>query len=83
VIRAVVQRLEHLDPDLVAAVMALATTPGDPGATRHLKLLMREWKLQMTGLLQVLDEMTDPKMFILVSGRSPDDGPQDVHTGLR
>ncbi|XP_052773013.1 uncharacterized protein LOC128211918 isoform X1 [Mya arenaria] len=77
VIRVSVQRLESLEPDVVAGAMTLAKAPHNTGAVRHLKLLMREWSMEMTNLLQVLDEMTDPRMFMLVSERKVE---EDLHT---
>lgn len=38
---------------------------------------MKEWTFELTNLLQVLDEMTDPKMFILVSERKVE---EDINT---
>ncbi|KAH3787332.1 uncharacterized protein LOC127842268 isoform X2 [Dreissena polymorpha] len=77
VIRVTVQRLERLDPDLVAAVMSLSHRPDDSSAIAHLKLLMNQWSFEITNLLQVIDEMTDPKMFILVSERKVE---EDINT---
>ena len=69
-IRSSVYRLEKLDPEIVPACINIAKNQGDKMCVKHLKLLMKEWTFELTNLLQVLDEMTDPKMFMLVSGMS-------------
>lgn len=69
IIRNCVQRLELLDPEITPAVTALSQNPGDRGVTKHLKLLMKEWTFELNNLVRVIDEMIDPKMFILVSGK--------------
>ena len=68
VIKGSVSRLEKIDPEVVPVTTTLARSPQDKVTVRRLKLLMKEWTFEMNTLLQVLDEMTDPKMFILVSG---------------
>ena len=41
----------------------------DKMAVRHVKLLMKEWSFELNTLIQVLDEMTDPQIFLGVSGK--------------
>ena len=67
-IRTCVYRLEKLDPEIIPACINISKNPQDKVSIKHLKLLMKEWTFELTNLLQVLDEMTDPKMFMLVSG---------------
>lgn len=62
--------MERLDPDIVPAVAAMAKKAQDKMAVRHVKLLMKEWTFELTSLMQVLDEMTDPRIFMQVSGKS-------------
>ena len=62
--------MERLDPDIVPAVAAMAKKTQDKMAVRHVKLLMKEWTFELTSLMQVLDEMTDPRIFMQVSGKS-------------
>lgn len=76
-IRIGVSRLEHLDPEIVSAVIAISRTPQDKSLMRHLKLLMKEWTFEINNVVEVLDEMTDPKMFMLVSERKVED---DINT---
>ncbi|XP_061197776.1 catenin alpha-2-like [Saccostrea echinata] len=66
-IRRCVCHLERLDPDIVPAVVAMAKKSQDKMAVRHVKLLMKEWTFELTSLMQVLDEMTDPSIFMQVS----------------
>lgn len=66
-IRRCVCHLERLDPDIVPAVVAMAKKSQDKMAVRHVKLLMKEWTFELTSLMQVLDEMTDPRIFMQVS----------------
>lgn len=61
--------MERLDPDIVPAVVAMAKKSQDKMAVRHVKLLMKEWTFELTSLMQVLDEMTDPRIFMQVSGK--------------
>lgn len=51
------------------AVVAMAKKSQDKMAVRHVKLLMKEWTFELTSLMQVLDEMTDPRIFMQVSGK--------------
>ena len=67
-IRTSVYRLEKLDPEIVPACINISKNQQDKVSIKHLKLLMKEWTFELNNLLQVLDEMTDPKMFMLVSG---------------
>ena len=67
-IRSSVYRLEKLDPEIVPACINISRHPRDKMCVKHLKMLMKEWNFELTSLLEVLDEMTDPKMFMLVSG---------------
>nr|XP_022344861.1 uncharacterized protein LOC111137616 isoform X2 [Crassostrea virginica] len=66
-IRRCVCHMERLDPDIVPAVAAMAKKAQDKMAVRHVKLLMKEWTFELTSLMQVLDEMTDPRIFMQVS----------------
>ncbi|KAJ8312557.1 hypothetical protein KUTeg_009930 [Tegillarca granosa] len=66
-IRSGVSHLEHLDPDIGPAAFAMAKNSKDKMAVRHVKLLMKQWSFELNNLVQVLDEMTDPGMFIHVS----------------
>ncbi|XP_056018067.1 uncharacterized protein LOC125679563 isoform X2 [Ostrea edulis] len=66
-IRRCVCHLERLDPDIVPAVVAMAKNSQDKMAVQHVKLLMKEWTFELTSLMQVLDEMTDPRIFMQVS----------------
>lgn len=47
----------------------MAKKSQDKMAVRHVKLLMKEWTFELTSLMQVLDEMTDPRIFMQVSGK--------------
>lgn len=46
----------------------MAKNSQDKMAVQHVKLLMKEWTFELTSLMQVLDEMTDPRIFMQVSG---------------
>ncbi|XP_053407384.1 uncharacterized protein LOC123547184 isoform X2 [Mercenaria mercenaria] len=76
-IRTSVHRLEHLDPEIVPSVISISRSPQEKSVMRHLKLLMKEWTFELTNLIKVMDEMTDPKMFMLVSERKVED---DINT---
>ena len=69
IIRSCVCHLERLDPDIVPAVLCMARDQLDKMAVRHVKLLMKEWSFELNNLMQVLDEMTDPQIFMGVSGK--------------
>ncbi|XP_076104056.1 uncharacterized protein LOC143072834 isoform X1 [Mytilus galloprovincialis] len=67
VIRTCVCHLERLDPDIVPAALCMARDQLDKMAVRHVKLLMKEWSFELNSLMQILDEMTDPQIFMAVS----------------
>jgi hypothetical protein len=67
-IRTCVCCLEKLDPEIVPAAVAMAKNPQNKMAVKHVKLLMKEWMLELSNLMRVLDEMTDPRIFMHVSG---------------
>jgi hypothetical protein len=69
IIRTCVCHLERLDPDIVPAALCMAKDQLDKMAVRHVKLLMKEWSFELNTLIQVLDEMTDPQIFLGVSGK--------------
>ncbi|KAL4231611.1 hypothetical protein ACF0H5_009191 [Mactra antiquata] len=76
-IRHSVLRLEHLDPEIVPTVISISKISHDKSTMRHLKLLMKEWNFELKNVVRLLDEMTDPKMFMLVSERKIED---DINT---
>ncbi|XP_046568621.1 uncharacterized protein LOC124277012 [Haliotis rubra] len=67
VIRASVYYLERVDPDIVPSIKAVARQPTNMAALRNLKLLVKGWKEELSALVEVLDEMVDPELFIEVS----------------
>jgi hypothetical protein len=69
-IRTSVHRLENLDPEIISSVISISRSRHEKNVMRHLKLLMKEWTFELTNLIKVMDEMTDPKMFMLVSGEN-------------
>ncbi|KAK3597757.1 hypothetical protein CHS0354_006116 [Potamilus streckersoni] len=73
VIKSCLHHLERLDPEMVPAVLALAKAPQSHVSILYLKRLMKEWTFELTNLIQVIDDMTDPRMFILVSERKVED----------
>ncbi|KAL3863862.1 hypothetical protein ACJMK2_005589 [Sinanodonta woodiana] len=73
VIKTCVHHLERLDPEMVPAVLALKKAPQSHVSILYLKRLMKEWTFELTNLIQVIDDMTDPRMFILVSERKVED----------
>ena len=68
VIRSCVTQLERLDPELVPAILACQQHPHDKAGLDHLRLLKREWANSVDGMVNMLDEITDAKAFIKVSG---------------
>ena len=64
--------MERLDPDIVPAAVNMAKNGCDKMSVKHLKLLMKEWSFEVNNLVQVLDDMTDPFLFMQVSGRTCD-----------
>ncbi|XP_060073578.1 uncharacterized protein LOC132553356 [Ylistrum balloti] len=67
VLRTCVCRLERLDPEMVPGAVTIAKTSCDKMAIKHLKLLMKEWSFEVKNLVEVLDEMTVPAIFLQVS----------------
>ncbi|XP_069113867.1 uncharacterized protein [Argopecten irradians] len=67
VLRTCVCRLERLDPEMVPGAVTMAKTSCDKMAIKHLKLLMKEWSFEVKNLVEVLDEMTVPAIFLQVS----------------
>ncbi|OWF53522.1 uncharacterized protein LOC110446295 isoform X2 [Mizuhopecten yessoensis] len=67
VLRTCVCRLERLDPEMVPGAVTMAKTSCDKMAIKHLKLLMKEWSFEVKNLVEVLDEMTVPAIFMQVS----------------
>ncbi|XP_048258541.1 uncharacterized protein LOC124139394 [Haliotis rufescens] len=67
VIRACVYHLEKIDPNIVPSIKAVARQPTNMAALRNLKLLVKGWKEELSALVEVLDEMVDPELFIEVS----------------
>lgn len=49
--------------------MAVAQCSTDVVAVQQLKRLVQEWGQEMELLVQTLDSMTDPAIFINVTGR--------------
>lgn len=68
-VRFSVHRLEQLDPVVLPAVLSAARRPVNVQAVRQLKLLVQEWTKEMDALIQALDSMTDPGIFLYISGR--------------
>ncbi|XP_067657935.1 vinculin-like [Haliotis asinina] len=66
-IRASVYYLERVDPDIVPSIKAVARQPANMAALRNLKLLVKGWKEELSVLVEVLDEIVDPELFIEVS----------------
>ncbi|XP_064615581.1 catenin alpha-2-like [Liolophura sinensis] len=66
-IRLCIHRLEQLDPEVVPAAVACLKSGGDRQAIQHMRLLKEEWRHEFEELLQVLDDMTDPRIFMDVS----------------
>ena len=70
-IRSSVTQLERLDPELLPAVRACAMTDKSqtPGSTQHLKLLKREWTINVDLLIDNIDDVIDWQQFLEVSGK--------------
>ncbi|XP_025095727.1 uncharacterized protein LOC112564862 isoform X2 [Pomacea canaliculata] len=66
-VKIAVSRLEQLDPEVIPAVMAVAQCSTDVVAVQQLKRLVQEWGQEMELLVQTLDSMTDPAIFINVT----------------
>ncbi len=67
-INSCVISLERLDPELVPATVICRHDVSDRAALEHLRLLRREWSLNVNNLTTAIDELTDPQRFIDVSG---------------
>lgn len=71
-IRACVNLLEKLDPEVVPAALVCHKESHNKAALSHLRLLKAEWSSNVRAMVTALDDITDPKMFIHVSGKSID-----------
>ena len=60
--------LESLDPELVPATVACRRDIKNRAALEHLRLLRKEWSDNVKALVDVIDQLTDAKIFITVSG---------------
>lgn len=70
VIRSCVKRLEKLDPEILPATIACRKDYLDKGAVEYLRLLKREWTNEVETLVNNIDDIIDPSMFIEVSGKN-------------
>ena len=70
-VKLATSRLEQLHPEIVPAVAAVWRHHGNVAAIRNLKSLVQDWETETTALVQALDAMTDPTVFLSVTGQSP------------
>ncbi|CAH1782849.1 unnamed protein product [Owenia fusiformis] len=66
-IRSSVKQLELLDPQLVPAVMSCRRDPLNKVAVKHLKTLKQLWNNEMNILVESIDRITDPNLFVNVT----------------
>ncbi|XP_006816421.1 uncharacterized protein LOC100368833 [Saccoglossus kowalevskii] len=69
-LRSTVSQLENLDPEIYPACIAARRDTLDKGASEHVKLLQREWHNEICILVDIIDDMTDPKTFLDISESS-------------
>ncbi|XP_077992184.1 catenin alpha-like [Glandiceps talaboti] len=69
-LRAVLNRLECLDPEVYPACLVARRDVLDRGALEHVKLLRREWHDEISTLVNIIDDMSDPYTFIELSESS-------------
>ena len=67
-IRSCAAQLERLDPELVPAAMASALDPSNSAAMEHLRLLKAEWTSNVELLVRTIDNVTDARTFVWLSG---------------
>ena len=60
--------LDHIDPELIPAIRACRSSPGDQAAIEHLRLMKNEWISSLNVLVHTVDELVDGQMFIEISG---------------
>ena len=68
-VKLATSRLEQLHPEVIPAIGAVARHPGNVAAVRHLKGLVQEWGNETEALVRALDSMTDPAVFLHVTGQ--------------
>ena len=68
-VKLATSRLEQLHPEVIPAIGAVARHPGNVAAVRHLKGLVQEWENETEALVRALDSMTDPAVFLHVTGQ--------------
>ena len=68
-IRSCATQLEQLDPELVPACIACYKNRSNKVAVEHLRLLKKEWVNNVQAMMETIDELTDAKLFIQMSGK--------------
>ncbi|KAK7479365.1 hypothetical protein BaRGS_00029443, partial [Batillaria attramentaria] len=66
-VKLAVSRLEQLHPEVVPALRTVVRCHSNVVAVRQLKGLVQEWESEMDTLVQGLDSMTDPAVFLQVT----------------
>ena len=64
-----VSHMELLDPEIVPSLKACTDNHTDQAAIENLRLLKNEWCSNMDHMMDALDSLTDPNMFIAISGK--------------
>ncbi|XP_033125020.1 uncharacterized protein LOC117123272 isoform X2 [Anneissia japonica] len=67
VIQAAVNTMEQIDPEVLPACLAVRHDILDKRAIQHIKLIHREWKNEVTQLVDTIDELIDQNRFLDVT----------------
>ncbi|XP_071947505.1 catenin alpha-2-like [Antedon mediterranea] len=66
-IQAAVNTMEQIDPEILPACIAVRQDVLDKRAIQHIKLIHREWKNEVSQLVDCIDELIDRNRFLEVT----------------